>query len=82
MWLKNIIKFRFRLVLQNRLRIYMTYNDLQVFVALLITVTWLVLCFCLATPNYDIVDINQRLAMFWLALRVISDGNEGFSFDK
>jgi len=28
-----------------------------------------------ATLNYDIVDINQRLAMFWLALRVISNSN-------
>jgi len=35
-------------------------------------------CFnvCLATPNHDIRDVNQRLAMFWLALRVISNEHE------
>ncbi len=69
-------------MLQNRLPILMTYIDLQVVVALLNTVTWLVLYYCLATPNYDIVDINQMLAVFWLALRVISDGNDGLNLAK
>ena len=69
------------LVLHYRLLIIMTYNDLQEFVALLIIVTLLVLNFCLATPNHDIKDVNQRLALFWLALRVNSNGNEVLNFN-